>query len=29
MSVPRIYETVYSKLNTQLAKKGAIARYVL
>ena len=28
MSVPRIYETVYSKLNTQLAKTGAIARYV-
>ena len=28
MSVPRIYETVYSKLNSQLAKKGAVARYV-
>lgn len=28
MSVPRIYETIYSKLNTKLSKKGAVARYV-
>ena len=28
MSVPRIYERVYARLNDQLAKKGAVARYV-
>lgn len=28
MSVPRIYERVYAKLNDKLAKKGALTRYV-